>query len=462
MTDSPTFLAPVLAAIAAFDERGRILAERRIFAHQPATLQELGDEWRVSRERVRQLEARLLRRFTAVDRDALDPALARLRLDRTTPLYVSELPAADPWFDGVAEHAGVLAGALRSFDCVHRVADSPGGPYVTPREFEDLDGLLGECRRVLTAGDLDRKAITQREARLAELLTERGIGDLTRIVADELRRRTPESLTPTDADRIALVLRAAEGPLTLADLRRSLGSIDDRRLSILLQRLDVVRDRDGHFAMRESMDRWLDLLPQVREDVVAFMSCDPEQQWCGVDLLKALAEAGATWTAGMPAIALERLLREMPELRHLRRSIWGLAEVHTERIHILDLAVDILREAGAPLQSDELLARIRARRSLGLKWRPRYPVVGFGDGTIGLADRDLGLDEPTWKAFVADLDVKSRTSERVDLERLDELLVARGGPRLANDVIKRLVAGEHSLNRRLRKATGESRCESPG
>jgi len=136
--------------------------------------------------------------------------------------------------------------------------------------------------------------------------------------------------------------------------------------------------------------------------------------------------------------------------------------VHTERIHILDLAVDILREAGAPLQSDELLARIRARRSLGLKWRPRYPVVGFGDGTIGLADRDLGLDEPTWKAFVADLDVKSRTSERVDLERLDELLVARGGPRLANDVIKRLVAGEHSLNRRLRKATGESRCESPG
>jgi RNA polymerase sigma-32 factor len=45
------------------DERERRIVEERILAEEPRTLQELGDEFGVTRERVRQLEARLVKRL---------------------------------------------------------------------------------------------------------------------------------------------------------------------------------------------------------------------------------------------------------------------------------------------------------------------------------------------------------------------------------------------------------------
>jgi RNA polymerase sigma-32 factor len=45
------------------DERERRIIEERILAEEPRTLQELGDEFGVTRERVRQLEARLVKRL---------------------------------------------------------------------------------------------------------------------------------------------------------------------------------------------------------------------------------------------------------------------------------------------------------------------------------------------------------------------------------------------------------------
>jgi RNA polymerase sigma-32 factor len=45
------------------DPRDRQIVEQRILAEEPKTLQELGDEFKVTRERVRQLEARLVSRL---------------------------------------------------------------------------------------------------------------------------------------------------------------------------------------------------------------------------------------------------------------------------------------------------------------------------------------------------------------------------------------------------------------
>jgi RNA polymerase sigma-32 factor len=57
------FLDKVQAFAATLDERDRILVDRRILADEPKTLAELGIEFGVSRERVRQLEARIVERL---------------------------------------------------------------------------------------------------------------------------------------------------------------------------------------------------------------------------------------------------------------------------------------------------------------------------------------------------------------------------------------------------------------
>jgi RNA polymerase sigma-32 factor len=57
------FLARVREFAAGLDEREQRIVEARILAEDPLTLQELGDEFGVTRERVRQLETRLVKRL---------------------------------------------------------------------------------------------------------------------------------------------------------------------------------------------------------------------------------------------------------------------------------------------------------------------------------------------------------------------------------------------------------------
>jgi RNA polymerase sigma-32 factor len=57
------FLENVQEFAKTLDERDRILVDRRILADEPKTLAELGQEFGVSRERVRQLEARIVDRL---------------------------------------------------------------------------------------------------------------------------------------------------------------------------------------------------------------------------------------------------------------------------------------------------------------------------------------------------------------------------------------------------------------
>jgi RNA polymerase sigma-32 factor len=57
------FLGKVKEFAGALDERDRRIVDARILAEEPRTLQELGEEFGVTRERVRQLEARLVGRL---------------------------------------------------------------------------------------------------------------------------------------------------------------------------------------------------------------------------------------------------------------------------------------------------------------------------------------------------------------------------------------------------------------
>jgi RNA polymerase sigma-32 factor len=65
------FLEKVREFAATLDERDQILVERRILADEPKTLAELGAEFGVSRERVRQLEARIVERLREYLKDNL-------------------------------------------------------------------------------------------------------------------------------------------------------------------------------------------------------------------------------------------------------------------------------------------------------------------------------------------------------------------------------------------------------
>ena len=218
-----------------------------------------------------------------------------------------------------------------------------------------------------------------------------------------------------------------------------------------LLRAAVVRGGRGTYVLRETMARWTHLLPEVRQDVVAFFGCEPDLQWRLEDLLVAIAQAGAEWAQDLPLPAFAHLLHEVPELCCLNRSVWALAASHTQRLRVLDLAVEILTQTGHPMRFCDLLRRVRERRGIGSAWRPRYPAVALGGGLVGLAERDAGIGAVVWNAFRAAIAAKLRAGAFVDPAKLAALLVKVGGPVVNNDVLKGLLAGEQTLGRRVRE-----------
>lgn len=78
-----------------------------------ATLQELGDAMGLTRERIRQIERKA---FSRVEQHAgwaeLSYRLNRALKGRTTALFVSDLPALDPWFAEATSLTTALVGAV--------------------------------------------------------------------------------------------------------------------------------------------------------------------------------------------------------------------------------------------------------------------------------------------------------------------------------------------------------------
>jgi len=448
----PTLVGCLDRALAKLDPRQRLVADLRTFARSPATLEEVGRRLGVSRSRVGQLEARVLRRLHSLDPDRIDAPLLRLRIGRTTPLRVADLPGLDPWFVGIDEHVGWIQGALRTLRCRHRLVDGAEGPYVTDLRGADCAALVERCRQELERRDPGGRDPGLERRLLGEILRDFMVPDLQSVVVARLDRGAgPARRAPTVAERIEEVLRAAGRPMSFAELLRELSPLQPPALSAALAKARVVRAAQGVYLAREAVADRLHLLPAVRADIVALCECEPDLQWRTADLLAAAAEAGAEWAPGLSVAAFESLLHEVPELADLGRSVWGLAAVHKERRRILDLVVAELRAHGAPMPLAELLQRAREYRRLGANWQPRYPVAQLADGRVGLADRDLGLTSSAWSRFCAELDRCLQSGEVVGPDRLVELLVRAGGPPLASRVIKSLLLARQTLSRRLRE-----------
>lgn len=184
--DMPTLIGRVNSVLARLDPRRQLVAGLRTFARTPATLAELSQRFRVSPQRARQLESRVVQGLHTIDPDRIDTPLLRLRIGLTTPLRVADLPALDPLFEGVAEHVDWFRGVLRVLGCRHQLVDDQDGPYVTDRCGADIAALAERCRRELKHRERGLRDLARGQQLLAEILRDFMVPDLQAVVASRL------------------------------------------------------------------------------------------------------------------------------------------------------------------------------------------------------------------------------------------------------------------------------------
>ena len=214
--------------LSAFDARSQFVLEKRVFTENPLTLAEIGEELGVTRERIRQIQAKLERRISKV---LQFPRFRPLRWRATTLASAlgSRSPMSAAQTSSALEHAlrgarptnrGILQSILLALAGNYRVIDGwfvrDLAPTIDPRALEALEdenGLLPISKATAWLNEQGLKPPFQ-DAWLTQFANFRRFGDVLASwngrVVDKCVSLLAIRASPADAE--GLVSEIGEGP----------------------------------------------------------------------------------------------------------------------------------------------------------------------------------------------------------------------------------------------------------
>lgn len=425
-----TLLDSVRASLANCTDRERdILARRMGLDCEPQTLQDIGESYGITRERVRQLEDKLVARLIRQEvwDDILALKLRKILVAREFPLPLIGAEAIEPWFTGLGEQ-GDVAHYLIGNMCATgaSLVEIAGMEYLGFLSQEAWEEALNSAKGLLAGGVKARWSKTDCEYYVRCLLPD-GCGEFAGLLwetasawchfADD---GTGEILTSygRGADQLVeAVLQESDRPLHYSEItplasKRGGREIDERRAHNaagevgylfgpgtygLLKHLSVTR------AEREA-------LADEAADIV--LEGPAERQWHTSELLEHLSGRGINLPGGFNKYELDIALKQQGVLTSLGRMVWGNSDAtgDTARVDIRQAVIALLRQAGRPLTSTELRQRLIAVRGInqGMQFSALDPVIKLDWSTWALNDRDISIKRPDQPAFLDEVAEKLR------------------------------------------------------
>lgn len=374
-----------------------VVTQRSGLAGPPPTLQEVGECLGVSRERIRQLEAKALERM----RRARWVIAARAKLLEACPRPLTLLSSWDggELFARGEDDEDAFAFLVNDlFDDNVRVVKLEGRRVLARVDGESPDALLRRMRDAAKAlaFPVPRGELVTALASAIEM-DEGDIAEAAAFLEDEwiIEDGEVRGYGATRRDETVAYVRAMKRPVTRTEL-------DDRFGRAFIPR-DLVQIDRGTFALPEQIpewQRWQQRMPGTVQRLIE--QHGPDRQWTTGELMELVVQE-AELPAWMNEWTLGSILREVPEVRYLGRNVVALPASSGERLQIHELMEQLLREAGGPVPEDDLLAALRRQRGLSSHtWymaRMRRPFLLMGDGKLGLSPRDDGAPASVVNAF---------------------------------------------------------------
>jgi len=411
-----TLIESIKRSLFKYEDRSRDIMLRRMgLGEPPETLQELGARYDVSRERIRQVEAKVTRRLVREEiwDDLLTHKLTRLLNNRRMPLPLKGIDAADPWFAGIGEEAHALRYLL------FNVSEGPAKvvrideiDYVGMLDQETWEGSVGEARRYLESGAGSAWTEDHCRAGVDAILSE-SCSEFRDLLWEHASRysqfvegeagKTLVSYGRGAETFVHAVLTASDRPLHYSEIaslatQRAGREIDSRRAHSAASSIAFLMGRGVY-----GLDRHINIEPQEMM-LVAEQAADivfegePGRQWHTNELVTELIERGLAIEA-LDKYVLDIALRKAGQLERLGRLVWHdvrSPSADASRIDIRQAVIVALQEAGEPLSADQIRERVRQIRGVNgaFQIHPIDPVIRLAPSIWGLNDRDIPIKRP--------------------------------------------------------------------
>ena len=156
-TSGPSqLLTEIRRSLQSFPDRERDILVRRLgFETTPETLQEVADDYGLTREGIRQIEVRAKDKWTCKFSwdDILEQKITLLLVGRRFPLPAAGVEALDPWFEGVSSYFEFFKNLVRLVgnDRIH-LLNIDGAYYLSLMGQAVWERTVSESRALLSSG----------------------------------------------------------------------------------------------------------------------------------------------------------------------------------------------------------------------------------------------------------------------------------------------------------------------
>jgi hypothetical protein len=411
-----SLLSSIRLEIASLPERAAYILRRRMSLEAPAgTLQEIGDELGVTRERIRQVESKYIRRIAqgCTWPRLLCEKLHDLLADRTEPLPFQGLDILDSWFEGIDHWPDTFAYILTAFGNQRfSLLQINNQTFISALSRDRWDSVLVDAYRVLESGVGQGWTEEQARSFVGALLTGPGQelrAELWHAVATSVHFAALENgeRILTGVGRgvepiVEAVLAESDRPLHFNEIAqrasaRTERTIDSSRAHSAAASVGLLYGR-GTYGLRKHFPLDESEADLVISEVENLMENGPQdRQWHCFELCDMLEEVGVDFDGRLTPYVLNIALARSSACAYLGRLVWTLRRDRSlstaHRIDVRQAIVAILRKEGRPMTAAELRGRLARARGLpeNFQIHPSGPLIRLPEGRWGLLDRDTGL-----------------------------------------------------------------------
>lgn len=418
----------ILIASEGLKDRERIVFQGRLMTYPRLTLEQIGDQIGVTRERVRQLEDRYLR---VLEKRYFFPTLiglkiARLFKARTSPLYLDAIHEEDPWFSGFSNETGKLSTLIRAFSdwYTFEVDNRMLVSAIGDDEFDNLKRKALESLRNNDPMVLKESDVT---AILRDLTIEAGAPELGDVLSTVLQEQL-HFTSPTETSEpllsgvgwgvrhtVIALLNEAEQPLHYSELTRRCSArlgreVEERRVHSILITENAQCYGRGTYGTNSHFPFGQDLRNEVRTELENIMlTHSGGRQWHVAELVDLLGDLRPDLPEDVDQYIVNIVLEESTVLKPLGRLLWTVAgktssdlSESVERIDVTDACEAILKTAGRPMSLEEIRFEVTKQRGVGKYFllQPSKTLSRTNPNTWGLVSRDFYCTDVQRRRFL--------------------------------------------------------------
>ncbi len=429
-----------------------VLVHRLGFETEPKTLQEVADDHSMTRERIRQIEARAIKKCIRESswHDILDQRISRLLIGRSFPLPVAGVEAIDAWFEGVSSNRVFFRNLVRIV-CAGRIhtVHIDGLYYFSLMTQEIWEGKVSEASVMLSSGaglkwteDYARSLVhgllpdTARE--FGTSLWDKSSGLCHFSVAQDGSRIFTSYGRGAD-QLVEVILAESDTPLHHSEIAerarlRAGRSLDPRRIQVAAANVGLLF-APGTYGLERHVPLSAEQVSQVRNEAEEIVCAEAAgRQWHTTEILSELSERMNGGFDRLDKYVLDIVLADSNMLRPLGRMTWIAAGADADdqsRIDVHRAVVAIVQAAGRPLSTSEIRERLTAVRGVNEYFQifPIDPLIRVQRGRWGINDRDVSIPREGQRELVQQLvHILDEKQSGIHTSELSGILPLKGTP----------------------------------